>query len=172
MLILPSKSVNIDLGKLIVGFRNQGLKSWVLHTDSKFANKKEFEEALFFIKDKPCIVACGPWFNFVQDSLKFETAVLVDPVIDVKKVNEKIKEENIAKDKVLEKNNEKSEKNNELVPEFKSYNKKLFFYLIHPDTHEAAKLNYPGVIVPYGFLGSEPKGNKESLIANILLGLV
>ena len=51
MLILPSKSVNIDLGKLIVGFRNQGLKSWVLHTDSKFANKKEFEEALFFIKD-------------------------------------------------------------------------------------------------------------------------
>lgn len=181
VLILPLASTNLSVGKLIVSCRKHNMKAWVLESLNKYGSKKEFERAIGFFKEKPLVIACGSWYNFIQDSKGFDTALVIDPLINIEKTNAEILEGNAKKTDLIQKSKENNEKQAtetskafeilEVLPEFKE-SKNLFLYFMKKSDTDTSLLRSPGLIDTGGRLGSEPLGSKEFAITQILLKLI
>ena len=176
VLILPVADSKINIGGLIICCRNQGLKSWVLQSDHRYGSRKEFDKAISHFKEKPYIIACHSWLNLIQDSRKFDSALVVDPIVQVGSVNKEIEEENV---KILENPGIMMNKGgvlvkvniSELIPEFKT-NKKLFLYLLKDSDKKATELEFPALIDNGGPFRSHPLGSREYFMSKILVSFI
>jgi hypothetical protein len=175
VLILVSSQTNIKLAKLVLGLRAQGFKSWIL--ESKYGTQKEFEAATKFIKDTSILIACGTWYNRIQGLEKPAAVLVVDPKIQLDKLNHLIQKENELELEIIKRSQEfniSSTKNRGLVEplqELRPHKNHFLFFLNSRDLH-GYNFSSPGVVVHSGIVGSEPLGCKEQLIPKILKSLL
>ena len=173
VLILPLNNSKINLASLILSCREQGLKAWILKSECRYGNRKEFDRVIGHFKEKPLVIAYGPWINLIQNSGRFDTALVIDPIVQVETINRDIREENQKKIEIVEKGLKKGEvkkgfESSELIPEFKTY-KNLFLYLLKDSDKKGTELGFPGIVDNGGPFGSHPLGCREKFIVKILV---